>query len=240
MLPANKVFIIGAIVTLIPAFSIFAQIPHPPLVKKVFRGEILYPKPISNSAFIKVFMGVFNLNLSVSFGMKNLNIAPTYGLMQCQILPYKAAGIGVFDPHSIQTVHTAGMRFSYDIFPAKEVLQAKNGGYLMFSPFLSPGYNWIEYTRLGECKDGHPSGKHARAFNVMTGIQINYMMSYFEGCGLTLGYNYLAHQFDPSRLCLDQSYLFTPGSEKGMLQYFSFGLNLYIDLGKRPEGSDDE
>lgn len=232
----KKVFKVAIVAILFPTTFLFSQVPFK--LKKTFRGEMLYPRPITNAAFTKVFRGVYNMNLSLNFGIKNFNVGPYYGLMQCQILPYKGIAIQMSDPHSIQTVHTAGLRFSYDLYPSKEVLQSRDGAYMVFSPFIPPGYDWIDYTRL-RCKTGFPSGKHVQTFNLMLGMNINYMITNFEGCGLTLGYNYLAHQFDPKPLCLDQSFLFTAGSEKGMLQYLSFGLNLYIDLGKRPEGSDD-
>ena len=105
-----------------------------PKVKKTFRADFELPKPLSNRALDSLFKGVYNVNLSMNFGVKNLNGGVYAGMMQCQIFPKYE-----FQPHSIQTVYSTGVRFSYDRYPSKEKIQSTEGSFFVFSPFISVG-----------------------------------------------------------------------------------------------------
>lgn len=201
-------------------------------VKKTIRAEMLLPKPVSSRAFVSVFSGVFNLNVSMNFGFNNFNIAPYYGLMQCQIFPRLQT-----DPHTIQTVHSAGFRFSYDIYPSKEKMQSRQGNFVVISPFLASGFDQVDYSRL-KCIVETPSHLHSQTYNIFAGANFNLMFTEMDGIGFTLGYNYLNHHFDPNALCLNEYYSFTEEQKQGLAGYILFGFNIYIDLAKRPDSSE--
>ena len=212
-------------------FSSFSQ--SKSKVKKTFRADFLVPRPLSNKAFDTLFSGVYNVNMSMNFGVKNFNTGVYVSRMQCQIFPRYQS-----DPHSIQTVSSAGLRFSYDIYPSKEKMLATEGNYFVCSPFLSGGYSLVDYSRL-KCVVGTPTGKHSNTYSISGGMNINLMFSEYDGVGFTLGYMYLNHRFNPDPLCLSQYFPNIPDKYKqGLSQYLFFGFNWYLDLAKRENGSD--
>ena len=205
-----------------PAFS-----QKNPKVIKTLRSDILLPKPLSNKAFKSKFSGVYYVNASMNFGIKKFNIGVLGSHMQCQIFPHYQS-----EPHAIQTINMAGIRLGYDIFPSKEALAAQTGNFIVVSPFIIGGYNWIDYSRLQTL--GRPiSGQHRQTYNIFTGINFNLMFSEYDGIGFTLGYNYLHHEFNPYPLRLDDYYSFNEKDTHGPTQYLMFGFNFYVDLRKR-------
>jgi hypothetical protein len=198
-------------------------------IKKTIRGEALLPRPVSNKAFTKIFSGVLNFNASMNFGFRNFNAGPYYNFMQSQIFPKFQD-----DPHSIQTVHTGGLRFSYDVGPSKETLKSQPENFFVFSPFIAMGYNKIDYSRLLSKNGCEITGKHTQALNIFAGANFNLMLSEWDGFGFTIGYNFINEHFNPDALCLSEYFDFTEDEKRGKLQYFLFGFNVYIDLAKRP------
>jgi hypothetical protein len=197
-------------------------------VKKTFRADFSLPQTLSNRAFDTLFRGVYNTNLSINFGIKNFNTGVYAGMMQCQIFPRKQ-----IDPHSIQTVYSAGLKLGYDIYPSKEKMATTQGNFLVYSPFLSAGYSSVDYSRL-QCVTGTPTGKHSQTYSISGGMSFNLMFSEYDGIGLTIGYTFLNHEFNPDPLCLTQYYPNIREKDKqGLSQYLLFGLNWYLDLAKR-------
>ena len=226
----NKIIFCFSLFTFVFFDSAFSQ--AKPKVKKTFRADVLLPRPLSNKAFDTLFSGVYNLNLSMNFGVKNFNTGIFIGSMQCQIFPKFQS-----DPHAIQSVKSAGLRLSYDIYPSKAKMAATEGNFFVFSPFLCSGYTLVDYSRL-KCMTGSPEGKHSQTYSIYGGLNMNIMFSEYDGVGFTLGYMYLNHEFNPDPLCLTQFFPNIPDKYKhGVSQYFMFGFNWYIDLVKRDNGT---
>jgi len=226
----KKVISYGLIICVISVFIpdvVFSQAKSK--VKKTIRGEALIPRPISNKAFRQLFSGVFAANLSMNFGVKNFNTGIIYSMMQCQIFPRVQS-----DPHSIFTVHTGGIRFSYDVYPSKETMQETLGNFFVFSPFIQGGISQVDYSRL-KCKTPQDIiGKSTQTFSVTGGANFNLMFSEYDGVGFTLGYSFFNHEFNPDNLCLSQYYPnFKDSDKKGLTQFILFGLNVHFDLANR-------
>lgn len=217
---------------LAPAFcmSAFSQVKK---VKTTIRGEALLHRPISNKAFSKLFSGVFSANLSLNFGIRNFNTGLYYNMMQSQIFPKFQ-----YEPHSIQTVHTMGMKFGYDIYPPKAKLAAQKGNFWVVTPFLAGGFALVDYSYL-ICLNGAPTGKNTQTYSVNGGANFTVMFSEYDGVGFTLGYTFLNHEFNPDALCLTQHYPNIPdGDKRGLSQYIFYGFNVHFDLVKRESESD--
>ena len=174
------------------------------------------------------------MNASINLGIKNFN-AGIYGShMQLQIFPKFQT-----DPHAIETTNTVGVRFGYDIYPSKEKMASQTGNFIVVSPFIAGGYNWIVYSRL---KLKNPTdtitNTSIRAFNIYSGINFNLMFSEYDGVGFTIGYSLLNHEFSPYDLDLHKWFNVNVNDTHGNTQYLFFGFNWYLDLGKRTESSD--
>lgn len=202
-------------------------------VKKTVRGEGLLHRPVSNKAFAHLFSGVFSANLSMNWGWNNFNTGIFYNMMQSQIFPKY-----VYEPHSIQTVHTAGLRFSYDMYPSKQKLASQQGNFFVFSPYLSGGFAQVDYSRLKPITQT-VTGKNTQTFSISGGANFNLMFSEYDGVGFTIGYTILNHEFNPDGLALNEWFMDIPESHKhGISQYILYGFNAHFDLAKRDKDSD--
>lgn len=201
--------------------------------KKTIRGEGMLQRPVSNKAFSQLFSGVFAANISMNWGFNNFNTGIYYGQMQSQIFPKFLS-----DPHAIQTVHTAGLRFSYDVYPSKVKMQTTQGNFFVFTPYLSGGFAEVDYSRL-KCLTGAPTGKQNQTFSISAGGNFTLMFSEYDGVGFAIGYTFLNHEFNPDPLCLTQYFPNIPEKDKhGLSQYIVYGFNVHFDLVKRDKDSE--
>lgn len=223
-------FVVSCLLSTVYCSHSFSQVQK---VKKSIRAEGCLFRPVSNKSFSQLFSGVYSVNLSLNFGVNNFNTGVFYNLMQSQIFPRLQS-----DPHSIQTVHTGGVRFSYDFYPSKAKMAATKGNFFVLSPYLSGGISQIDYSRL-KCITQQVSGKSSQAFTISGGANFNLMFSEYDGVGFTLGYTLLNHEFNPDALCLNEYYPNIPESNKhGLSQYILYGFNVHFDLVKREQDSE--
>jgi hypothetical protein len=190
-------------------------------LRKTIRGEFQLPKAISNKAFTNSFSGVFNMGVSMNFSGKHLTAGGFYSLTQYQVFPKYLS-----DAHPILTNHTAGIKLSYDMLTST--------GKGMWSPFLSPGYTWLKYTRI-KPKNHLPGITNPRAMSLHAGVTYNIMMDEWTGAGFTFGYNIVNHVYRPENICMDEWGNYTEDQKKGILQNIFFGFSVYFDLAWKPE-----
>jgi len=193
-------------------------------IKKTIRGEFQLPRATSNKAFMKNFSGVFNTGVSMNFGRKHFTAGGFYSLTQFQVFPGFQQSVD--NPHTILTIHTAGIKFSYDMLTS-----TGNG---MFSPFISPGYSWLKYTRI-KSKNHPPGTTHLATPGVSFGAAYNIMMDEWTGAGFIIGYNMINHVYRPENVCLDEWYSYSEDEKRGVFQNLFFGFSVYFDLAKKPD-----
>ena len=171
-----------------------AQTIAPLKLKKTVRGEFQLVRPFQNKAFSNTFSGVFNTGASMNWGGKHWNAGGFYSLTQYQVFPKPFKGT-YDDPHPILTVHTVGIKLSYDKFTER--------GKGMWSPFISPGWSFLNYTRI-KSKNHSPQETSLNAFSLNAGVNYYIMFDEWMGVGFTAGYNGIDHVFHPYNLCLDE------------------------------------
>ncbi|MEK6615075.1 MAG: hypothetical protein AABZ32_03030 [Bacteroidota bacterium] len=191
-------------------------------LKKTIRAEFQLPRATWNKAFTKTFSGVFNSGISMNVGRKHFSAGGFYSLTQYQVFPKYYD-----DPHVIQTNHTAGIKLHYDMLTS-----TGNG---MFSPFISPGYSWIKYTRI-KVKN-HPSyNTQTSAASVNVGASYNIMIDEWVGVGFIAGFNMIDHVYRPENVSLDEWGMdYSPDDKRGSFKNIFFGFSLYYDLARKPE-----
>src|ERR1051326_6078192 len=157
-------------------------------LKKTVRGEAQLLRPIQNLAFKKAFSGVFNAGGSMNWGWnKKDNVGAFYSISQYQIFPQPFVGT-IDDPHSVQTTHTLGAKFCYDKFT--------QNGKGMWSPFIAPGWSFINYSRVKSIN--HPPQElHVNAASINLGLNYYIMFDEWMGVGFTVGYGAVNHVFHP-------------------------------------------
>jgi hypothetical protein len=204
--------------------ELFSQVK--PKYKKTIRAEGGLPHEFfSNKAFRQTFSGLFTVNASMNFGIRNFNVGVFAGFTEFQML-YKFLG----DPNSIQNNYAGGLRFSYDLYTS-----TKKG---MFSPFIAPGYSFIDYTKLQYTIP--PTQTKYNAININVGITYNMMLiDDWTGVGFVVGYTFLNHQYDPYALSQIQQNFPNYTDYKGDLQNFYFGFCVYFDFARPRDAGDD-
>lgn len=226
-------FLISIPITIgISFLSVSAQTKAPLHLKKTIRGEFQLVRPFQNKAFSHSFSGVFNTGVSMNFGKKKFNAGPFYSLTQYQIFPKPFQGT-IDDPHSVLTIHTGGIKFSYDKFT--------ESGRGVWSPFISPGWSFLNYTRI-KCKNHDPQDVKTSAFSLNAGINYYIMFDEWMGVGFTAGYNGINHVFHPYNICLDEwssVFNYSEKDQQGALQNIFFGFSFYFDFAYKPEVSEE-
>lgn len=196
-----------------------------PKYKKTLRAEFQLPKTTSNKAFKKAFSGVYNMGLSMNVGTPHYSGGVFYTLTQFQVFPKVNT-----DAHPILTVHSTGIRLTYDnLIP---------NGKGMWSPYISPGVSFLKYSRV-KCKNETPGDQTITTFSLNGGVVYNIMMDEWVGAGFILGYNIIDHVYRPENVCMDEWGLtYTENEKQGILQNFFFGFTVYFDLAYKPETSE--
>ena len=209
-----------------------AQTKAPLKLKKTIRGDFQLVRPFQNKAFSHAFSGVYNTGASMNWGKKKFNAGVFYSLTQYQIFPKAFVG-SIDDPHSVLTINTGGLKFSYDKFTSS--------GRGMWSPFIAPGWSSLKYSRI-KCKDHDAQKTNPSAFSLNAGINYYIMFDEWMGAGFIAGYNGIDHVFQPYNICLDEwstIFNYTDKDQRGGLQSFFFGFSFYFDFAYKPETSED-
>ncbi len=191
-------------------------------IKKSICAQFQIPKAISNKAFRSTFSGVLNVGASMNFSRNNFTVGPFYSIMQFQVFPKYFD-----DSHALETTQTGGLRFAYD-----KLTQSGNG---MWSPFIAPGFSYINYTRL-KYNTLPPTITKINTYSLNAGVAYNFMINEFTGVGFIIGYNIVENTFNPKAISLDQYYTFQSGDDVGYTNHIFIGFSAYFSLSKRPEG----
>ena len=199
----------------------FAQIKPKLKLKKTIRGEFQIPVGISNKAFTSTFSGVINTGLSFNLEGIHLAAGGFYSFSQFQIFPKF-----IDDPHTILSIQTCGIKLYYN-----NLTSTGNG---MWSPYIAPGYSWLDYSRI-QSKHHAPGVTKLSTMSLNVGAAYNIMLDEWTGVGFTIGYNMVNHVFHPYDVCLDEWYSYTEGQKKGILQNLVAGFSVYFDLAKKPD-----
>ncbi len=198
-------------------------------LKKTVRGEAQLVRPFQNRAFANTFSGVFNTGVSMNWGWnKKYNAGIFYSLTQYQIFPAPFQGT-IDDPHSIQTTHTIGLKYSHDKFTAN--------GKGIWSYFIAPGYSFISYSRI-KVSDHAPQELNVNAASLNVGIHYYMMFDEWMGVGFTVGYNAIDHVFHPYNICVENLKNYSDSDKRGSLQSIFFGFSFYFDFAYKPEVSE--
>lgn len=104
----------------------------------------------------------------------------------------------------------------------------------MFSPFITPGYTFIKYSRI-ICKTQSPFNTKPSGISMNIGLSYNIMIDEWVGAGFIVGFNAIDHVFNPNSICLNEFIGFEESDRKGSMQSIFFGFTLYFDLARKPE-----
>jgi len=224
----KNIFLLSIVCCLLSA-SLLAQTKAPLNFKKTIRGDFQLARPFQNKAFSTSFSGIFNTGASMNWGKKNFNAGVFYSLTQYQIFPKAFVG-SIDDPHSVLTIHTGGLKLSYDKFT--------ENGKGMWSPFIAPGWSFMNYTRI-KCNKQESHDTKTSAFSLNAGINYYIMFDEWMGVGFMAGYNGIDHVFHPQNICLDEWATFTDNEKKGGIQSIFFGFSFYFDFAYKLETSEE-
>lgn len=198
-----------------------------PALKKEYyvfspRVQIMVPHPISNKAFRKTFVGVYEV---------------TAGL---NIMVFKGAFIGVVgktgafkvtenkipDMEANMQFHNAGIKVGTDMFVGD-----KNR--MIFSAAVTAGKNWTYFNSFNAKTANTPDP--IKGFNtsyVEPELNLYFLVEPNFGIGATLSYSFWNQQFNPYALNLNEWAQFDK-ENPGNIQHLSFGFGFYYSFLKK-------
>lgn len=181
------------------------------------------PNPTSNKAFVKSFVGIYQINGSMNMALYKgvfVGVSFSNALLQVSknVIPNKT-----YAKQPFVNTYNAAVKIGADWYLGEN-------NRIVFSADLSVGQSFVRYSAFVS-KDpaknieitGFKSPYGATEVSMIFLVEPNW------GIGPTLSYSLINRKFDPYELCLDewQSY---GKSNTGTIQYLSFGFVAYFNF----------
>jgi hypothetical protein len=190
------------------------------------RGSFTVPNPISNKAFKKSFIGIYQVNGCLNLALyKGLFIGVVFSdaLFQIDknIIPNKT-----YAKQPYMNVYNAGIKVGGDFY-----IGEKNR--IIFSADVSVGQSYVKYSSFS-CKDATKKIAVTDYKSPFVGSEISmiFLVEPNWGIGPTIGYSLIKRSFNPYDLCLDDWSGYSQNSS-GATQYFNFGFICHYSFGKK-------
>ncbi len=190
------------------------------------RVSVTVPHPISNKAFRKCFVGVYEVTGGINIMLyKRLYIGASGSNGQLKITGNKIANYNA----SMEIDNAAG-KIGCDFYVGDR-------NRIIFSPALSVGYNWTHYYSLvrKDPRDQHniipipiENSKYTTTY-YQPELDIYFLVDDNMGVGFTFTYSSYNHTFDPYELNLDEWAPFDK-YPTGNTSYLSFGIGFYYSF----------
>ncbi len=180
------------------------------------RLYITVPHPLSNAAFKKTFVGIYEVNAGLNLGFyKNFFAGVTYKNNLLKITQKKIPNY-----NASMSMNSAAIKAGSDFY-----LNEKNT--VLFSVALSAGQNSTKYSSL-ICKD--PAKQPAITEFKSTYYEPEASFFFFTESNFAFGfiatYSIIKRTFDPYELCLNEWSAYSKNNS-GPTQYLSFGFGFY-------------
>lgn len=186
------------------------------------RVSILVPHPISNKAFRKSFVGIYEISAGLNMAIfKGAFVGITYknGLL-------KVTENKIPDLEADMKINNAGVKVGTDLFVGE-------ANRIIFSAAVTAGKNWTSYSSFKSKIDGNPPPiKGFSANYVEPEINAYFLVEQNFGIGATVSFSFFNQNFNPNDLYLNEWTQFDK-SNPGTIQYLSFGFGFYYSFLKK-------
>lgn len=187
------------------------------------RLSFTVPNPTSNKAFVKSFVGIYQINGSMNMALyKGVFIGVTFSNALFQVsknvIPNKT-----YAKQPFVNTYNAAVKIGGDWYIGEN-------NRIIFSADVSVGQSFVRYSAF-VCKDpsknieitGFKSPYGATEVSMIFLVEPNW------GIGPTISYSLINRSFDPYELCLEDWASYSK-SNPGATQYLSFGFVCYFNF----------
>ncbi len=207
-----------------PIVSVPSQTSEIPSLPKQYyflspRVSVTVPHPMSNKAFKKCFVGIYEVSGGLNFMYyKGLFIGASYKNGLLKITENK-----ITDFNASMKINNVALKLGVDSYLGEN-------NRVVFSSAISVGQNWTKYLGL-HTKDQtkHPALTEYQSIFVEPEINLFFLVESNFGIGATLAYSIFDKNFDPYELALNDWTSFQ-NIKPGSTTYLSFGFGFYYSL----------
>lgn len=194
----------------------------PPAPKQYYllspRVSVTVPHPMSNRAFHKSFVGIYELSAGLNaYVYKGIFVGGTYKAGLLKITENKIA-----DYNASMYINNVGLKAGTDAY-----LGDRNR--IIFSAAVTAGKNWTHYGGLVAKEPGRIIPTRYNCIYAEPEINLFFLIESNFGIGVTVSYSIFDHTFDPYALALNDWAQFSKVNT-GSTQYLSFGFGFYYSL----------
>lgn len=206
----------------VPATANTSGEDQPPAPKQYYllspRVSVTVPHPMSNHAFHKSFVGIYELSMGLNaYVYKGLFIGGTYKAGLLKITENKIA-----DYNASMYINNAGVKLGTDAYVGEQ-------NRVIFSAAVTGGKNWTHYGGLVAKEPGRVIPTSYSCFYLEPEMNMYFLIESNFGIGVTVSYSIFDHTFDPYALALNDWAQFSK-TNTGSTQYLSFGFGFYYSL----------
>lgn len=196
-----------------------------PKANNLFSSRLSFtvPNPTANKAFVKSFVGIYQVNASMNMALYKgvfIGVAFSNALLQIDknVIPNKT-----YAKQPFMNTYNAAVKIGFDRYIGEN-------NRIIFSADVSVGQSFVKYSAF-VCKDPAKNIENTdyKSPYGSTEVSMIFLVEPNWGIGPTFSYGLINRSFDPYALCLDdwRSYSTT---NSGATQYLSFGFVCYFNF----------
>ena len=189
--------------------------------KASFRNSFTIPHPLSNDAFKKSFVGIYDFTPSLNMFIYECFYA---GLVYKNALLTIPAN-KVPDVNIKMQVNNVGLKIGGDYYTSEK-------SFLSYG--LNAGQNWTKFTSVVSLiPNNHSDNNHFSSLYVEPEINMNFLVEGNFAIGVDLSCIIINKEFDPYAIFLNEHKGYEPSQLNGLMAYFDFGFNVYYGFWKK-------
>jgi len=183
------------------------------------RVSIDVPHPISNKAFRKTFVGVYDLSAGMNFMIfKGAFVGINYKNSLLKVFENKVADLDA----NMQS-NSAGIRIGSDFY-----VGSKNR--MIFSASVGAGQNWSNYSKFrSKTILNKPTIYNFNTTYIEPEVSFYFLIEQNFAIGINLNYTMLNQKFDPYELCLNEWAQYDK-ENSGNISFLNFGFGFYYSF----------
>lgn len=196
-----------------------------PKANNLFSSRLSFtvPNPTGNKAFVKSFVGIYQVNASMNMALYKgvfIGVAFSNALLQVDknVIPNKT-----YAKQPFMNTYNASVKIGSDWYIGEN-------NRIIFSADVSVGQSFVKYSAF-VCKD--PAKNIATTdFKSPYGsaeVSMIFLVEPNWGIGPTISYSLISRSFDPYELCLEDWTTYSKANS-GATQYLNFGFVCYFNF----------
>jgi len=225
MYRSSGLYILTFLMLFLCSFSVNGQ-DSPPVqpYKYDMRVNGLIPHPMSNNGFTGTFIGLFTFSGSINTQLfDNFYAGVYYANSMFNVPTDKLVASNGYRISTALQMNCMGLNLGHDYY------FSSNG---LLSTSISLGEDYSKYNGIETITPVKITDNYTAAFANAT-CSIIWLLEEHMGIGFQVDYTYVAHEFNPYDVALNQFKGYSGNDLKGNTSYLEFGFNVYLGIVKK-------